>query len=441
MGFLPPQALYTNILERFPVDVPGLREFGEVRRGYTSCTLERITEKPELLLLPGGAFELRPWAAIGDAITKGIASTLGLPEPVNKEDCPYISPYDPFFIPIDATANPFLPFAGTTKLIDFRIIGPVACIIEDPLPSIDIDKPAESFRSLAEPARIGIWPFWAPNPGFGKLGPLFFEPFIFNDNPERIVPFSPPGDCYGRSGTGASISGTGLLKLRATTAGYYTDRNFFDRQWILKEREFIRKYNMNGRFEMPWRPDRASFPIDPNNIKKFVSSPITPYTFFSTNIVTGNCAEDVMMPYLRCADHIMHYKPTEIKALRFYYFAISQTVTYDPVNTLPPCQAVPRLNPPEMTLLHMTVDCNHDIMSILKLICSRSLVNGPCRNNKVYDNLGEVPDSLPRNDSLESECFDEVGAYTTYIGDLENFFSQTAQVIGQANSIDEFLIL
>lgn len=444
MAFTPPKAFFTNIIPRSALGTGNIPVIGEIAEGYTFCTLDRIAEKPELLLLPAGAYELRPYAEIGSAITSGIAKTLGLKQPAPTDRCSYISPYDPFAIPVSATANPFARIGpGEIKLIDFQIIGPIACIIEDPLPSIDFSRPAESFRSLAEPVRIGIWPFWAPNPGFGKLGPLFFEPFIFNSNPERIQPFASAGDCYGFSGTGAAAGRPPQESMTATIAGYYTDRNFFDRQWILKEREFIRKYNMNGRFEMPWNPDRATFPIEPGNIKKFKPSPITPYSFFSTNIITGNCAEDVMMPYLRCADHIMHYKPTEIKALRFYYFALSQAVYYSPTGTIPgTCPPpTPVLLPPEMTLLHMTVDCNHEIMSILKLICSRSIVNGPCRDDREYPNLGEVPDGLPRNDTLESECFDEVGAYTTYIGELENYFSATAQSIAQANNINEFLIL
>ena len=292
---------------------------------------------------------------------------------------------------------------------------------------------------MEEPLRIGIWPFWAPNPGFGKLGPLFFEPFIFNSNPPPIPSASYLAPNCARLGTGydegllgPNLPGSPGLAT-ATIAGYHTDRNFFDRQWILKEREYIRKYNSLGRFETPWKPNRASFPIDPDSIKDFVPSPITPYTFFSTNILTGACAEDVMMPYLRCADHIMHFKPTEIKALRFYYFAVTNTVTYTPTALPPPapCAGI-TVNPPEVTLLHMTVDANHDIMSILKLLCSREIVNGPCTKDREYSNLGEIPDP-PRDDTLSAECFNEKDAYDTYIGELEDFFTNSAAGIASGD--------
>ena len=439
MAFVAPDALLTSLVPR----VGALNPLGEVVRGYTPCTLERIAENPTLGLLPAGAYEIKPYSLGVTDIMTDIANTLGLKPPVkDPEACSYISPFDPFAIPL--TAVPVFGFGTQIKITDFRIIGPIACIIEDPLPLLDFTKPAESLRSLEEPLRIGIWPFWAPNPGFGKLGPLFFEPFIFNSNPPPIAPRP-----YLSTGPAGCLSlGTGYDEgifpplpespglATATIAGYHTDRNFFDRQWILKEREYIRKYNSLGRFETPWKPNRASFPIDPDSIKDFVPSPITPYTFFSTNILTGACAEDVMMPYLRCADHIMHYKPTEIKALRFYYFAVTTTTTWTPLpatQIVPgtPC-ATPTPNPPEVTLLHMTVDANHDIMSILKLLCSREIVNGPCGDERKFDNLGKIPDP-PRDDTLSAECFNEKDAYDTYIGELENFFTDSAAGIASGD--------
>jgi hypothetical protein len=354
-------------------------------------------------LIPAGVYEFKPVVPPVSGVVQSVLDKIGqLPEtpPI------YVSPYDNFTLPV--TAIPTFP---NEFISGMTITGPIACMLEEPLPVLEgIGK---TLRSLAETLRIGISPWWAPG--------LFFDPFVSIQYPQPPIPPAPIGSPSGQ--------GPGYLSYSANISGYYTDRNWTDREWVLKEPDVVARYNIQGRFTKPAK--NLKYPLNPKSIKKFEPSAITPYTFFSTNIITSACAEEVMMPYLRCAEHIIQYKPSEIRMMRFYFLVVIDSVIYPPYTPPPfgaPINSIPLKTP---FVAHMTVDAQHDWVSIFKLLCSNILVNGPCNTNRIYEDLNDVPDTPPGDPGLASECFKidrDFSEYNQELLDLFNNFIQTNTV-------------
>lgn len=348
-------------------------------------------------LIPAGVYEFKPVIPPKPEFITNLLTKVGqLPEvpPV------YISPYDNFLLPV--TAIPSFP---NEFISGMTITGPIACMLEDPLPLLEgFDK---TLRSLGETLRIGVSPWWAPG--------LFFDPFVTVQYPQPFIPPAPTGTPSGQ--------GPGYLSYTVNISGYYTDRNWTDRQWILKEADVVAKYNINGRFTKPAK--NIKYPLNPASIKDFRASEITPFTFFSTNILTSACAEEVMLPYIRCAEHIIQYKPSEIRAMRFYFLVVIDSVIYPPY--VPPA-VQPAIILKTPFIAHMTVDSNHDWMSIFKLLCSHLLVNGPCRENRVYEDLNDVPDTPSGDPGLSSECYTTNKDFSEYNQELTDLFDEFIQI-------------
>lgn len=352
-------------------------------------------------LIPAGVYEFKPAIPPKPSFIQSLLNKIGqLPEtpPV------YISPYDDFLLPVTAVATfPEEYISGMT------ITGPIACMLEDPLPVLEGFE--KTLRSLAATLRVGISPWWAPG--------LFFDPFVRVVYPQPPIPPAPVGN--------PTIPGTGpgYKTYTANIQGYYTDRNWTDRQWVLKEYDVVAKYNINGRFTKPAK--NIKYPLDPRSIVNFQPSEITPYTFFSTNLFTGACAEEVMLRYIRCAEHIIQYKPTEIRSMRFYFLVVIDSVIYPGYLPPPLGSPVPSVILKTPFVAHMTVDANHDWLSIFKLLCSNKLVSGPCRSNKVYEDLNDVPKVPPGDPDLSSECYTTNRDFSEYNQELTDLFDNFIQ--------------
>ena len=350
-------------------------------------------------LIPAGVYELKPVIPPIPGVISNLLNKIGkLPEtpPV------YVSPYDNFVLPV--TAIPTFP---NEYISGMTITGPIACMLEEPLPVLEgIGK---TLRSLGETLRIGISPWWAPG--------VFFDPFM---NVSYAQPPIPPAPVGAPPGTGP-----GYLSYTANIQGYYTDRNWTDREWVLKEADVVARYNIQGRFTKPAK--NIKYPLNPKSIVNYQPSAITPYTFFSTNIITSACAEEVMLPYLRCAEHIIQYKPSEIRMMRFYFLVVIDSVIYPPY--LPPPLGAPINSIPLKTpfVAHMTVDSQNDWMSMFKLICSHKLVSGPCKKNRVYNDLNNVPDTPPGDPNLSSACYTTNKDFSEYNQELTDIFDQFIQ--------------
>lgn len=346
--------------------------------------------------IPAGIYEFKPVPPLAPEFIRKLLGKMGsLPEkpPI------YVSPYDNFLLPVTAIPIPVVP---NCYISGMTITGPIACMLEDPLPVLSFPK---ALRSLGATMRIGISPWWAPG--------LFFEPFVRVTYPQPYIPPAP---------VSASPSGTGpgYKSYTVNIQGYHTDRNWTDREWITKEKDVIAKYNINGRWIKPWKPGREQFPISALSIRKLVPSAITPYTFFSTNILTAAACEEVMIPYLRCAEHIMSYKPSEIKAMRFYYLVMIDSVIYPPYT--PPAAPPPSIIIKTPYIAHMTVDAQNDWMGAFKMIVAQRLCNGPCERGQ-YDDMNKVPDK-EGTDELETMCFRDEADLEEYILELQNNFQE-----------------
>ena len=347
--------------------------------------------------IPAGFFELKPVIPPLNSAIQNLLDKIG----VKPEKPPvYISPYDNFTLPVTASAN--IPNEFITNM---SITGPIACMLEDPLPSL---KFPDALRSLEQAIRIGISPWWAPG--------LFFEPFVrINPVTAPVVP-SPVTVI-------PSGAGPGYPTFTSNISGYYTERNWTDREWILKESDVIAKYNINGRFVKPWKPNNQEYPIDTMSINRYRPSLITPLTYYATNILTGSTIEEVMIPYIRCAEHVMSYKASEIRSMRFYFLITIDSVIYPPYT--------PILQPPPPSIIlktpfiaHMSVDTNNDWMSMLKILVANQVANGPCDGTeRIYDDLDDVPPKEGTED-LESQCFAIEKETDEYIKLLEDDFAK-----------------
>lgn len=346
--------------------------------------------------IPAGQWELKPVIPPVPSLLTKIQSKLGiLPETEPK----YISPYDNFLLPVTA----IVPIPSIHEFISgMTITGPIACMLEDPLPVLSFP---DALRSLGSIMRIGISPWWAPG--------LFLDPFVRVTYPMPYIPPSP-------TSVSPSGAGPGYKTFTVNIGGYHTDRNWTDREWILKEKDVIAKYNINGRWIKPWKPGNESYPINPLQINKLVGSAITPFTFFSTNLLTSAVCEEVMLPYLKCAEHIMAYKPSEIRSMRFYYLIMIDSVFYPPYTPpAPPPPSIPIKTP---YIAHMTVDAQNDLMGMFKMIASQRLCNGPCDNGQ-YEDMNKVPPKEGTS-QLETECYREELNFDEYTEELNSIFTE-----------------
>lgn len=394
---------------------------------YTTDTAIRIAEAGDLsaaLLIPRGVYELKPPIPPLNSLIQQVRDLTGiLPEkpPV------YISPYDSFTQYI--TVVPSVP---NEKISNVSILGPFACFLEDPLP--EITNPLKTLRSFETALRIGVSPWWAPG--------LFFEPYVSAFDSSSLIDagtglpiVSPEGLSYPIPPSPVTVSpsgdGPGWTFYNTKISGYYTERNWTDREWILKHRDVYARYNINGRFTMPG--NKVKMPLYRENIKDLRASAITPYTFFSQSVFTAGCIEEVMLPYLRCAEQIIQWKPSEIKMMRFYFIIFVDSVIYLPYT--PPFQSPPpSIIVKTPIVCHMTVDSQNDLLGILKLLCANALVgHGNC-DPQVYDDLNNVPDRSQGGDDLESECFRIDDDFDAGIENLNaKFSSEIGKFIGDDN--------
>lgn len=366
--------------------------------------------------IPAGLYELKPVIPPLPKTITDLAAKLKItiPEPPEPR---YISPYQEVVLPI--TAVPTFPYE---KICNITVTGPIACMLESPLPVL---KFPTILRSLDQITRIGISPWWAPG--------LFFEPFMNRVVATSVPPVIPnPLSVAFFGGVGNLAPLDGYLTFTTTLTGYHTDRNWTDREYILKEKDVIAKYNINGKFtrELPTSNFREKFPIKTESINKYAASAITPYTFFAANPFGGGAVEEVMIPYFRCAEAILGFKNSEILAMRFYYVITIDSVIYDPTFGPAPIPSKPIRTP---ILAHMTVDSNNDWMGILRLLIAHTLVDGPCQkqdeegNNLTY---GDTP-IPPEDPSLNVVCYRTEKEFEQANQELSDYLNNVVEELGR----------
>ena len=383
---------------------------------YTLPTLARIIQENDLsaaALVPFG-IEIKPLLPPISRLIQYIQGEVGS---LFEEPPAYISPWDTFIKPIRVIPH----FPLHEKVTGFQLIGPIGCIAEDPIPYLNQEN---SRKSEGEVTRVGYWNYWAPG--------LFIEPFVQNlyaPGYESLSPFSllDPESLLGpiapapttapgfyRGGVG-SVQPDGYPLMERNLFGYYTDRNFYDREYILKYRDELLKINMEGVFRKDWNPSfgRETYPVNPKSIKEPVESNVNPFTFYCANAYGGSKVEEVAREYFRCAEYILGYKASEIQRLRFYFIAVMDSCIYPPYFPFTPVPASIPWRTAE--LMHMTVDVNNDLQGIGRYLDAQKLVDGPCGRDPISGNE-TTPDP-----SLSSECFRPTGEFTEGVESLNNY--------------------
>jgi len=215
----------------------------------------------KLLGLPAGDYEFKP-----------IVEALPDAEPT------YVKPYQSFSLTVEA-----IPTLPNEVITNFTVTGPSYCILEEPRPSFD------TTRSFDTEFEIPASPLW--------VGPLYNEPFVFNSE------FS----------TGASPI--------VTISGYFSERNFYDREWLLRLPDSIVKVSGNGvQYETLEVIKAQEELFDPSMLVKTYPSGISAENFYPLSFADAKLYDAAVMEewIKRCSD-IISYKPSDIMKLRVFF--------------------------------------------------------------------------------------------------------------------------
>ena len=229
------------------------------------------------VVTPGvGSFELRPLAYenMAEAVENGDVSSV--------DD--YISPYQVFSLTV--TAIPTLPDEIILN-VSFDPIPPVPAftpfkaIIEEPNPVTLVSR-----TGAEKPQEILPSPNWNP--------PLVNEEFI------------------------QTLGGV----TTATIGGYYTEKAFYDREWVLKFPDVIARISGAGVRYLKYEKIPQGVPFDPLlfDTAPIAPSSITPATWYSLTKADAEILDAPQMAqYLEQTSGIVSYKASEIRKLRFFY--------------------------------------------------------------------------------------------------------------------------
>ena len=251
---------------------------------------------------------------------------------------PYVSTYDVFTVPItfEVDSMDWLAAAQLYGPNGVPIITGVRCRLlccefESPLPSdgklqVDWQAGNPKIKGLKlNPAGLPIW----------RIGALQ-EPHVYGSTPiASLTSLNPLGDYTAISQPSFptpedSAGETFTYKVQ----GYFTERNFFDREWITQWGPFRIKVDAFGAyFQNP-----ATYAIPPLELTPFNWIPFenwTPDLFYQPNLGLANKIDaPTIERFIKGATTILQYKPSEIGSLRFYfYFQTTTNVDISPITT------------------------------------------------------------------------------------------------------------
>jgi hypothetical protein len=220
---------------------------------------------------------------------------------------PYVSTYDIFEIPLKFTLD-FLDISSSTTggptlivQVNARLL---SCQLESPLP-IDGKKRTDvkNGKSLATEAK-----FASVGQAIWSAG-NFKEPFVIGSGfPGRMD-----------NALGTTMLYPGVEEAEFKVSGYFTERNFFDREWITKWGPLSVKCDAFGAYlQNPLKPL-----LNPLEIKFLDWIPITTWTpdqFYQENIgLASKFDANIIQPYINRCTNVISYKPSEISSLRYYF--------------------------------------------------------------------------------------------------------------------------
>lgn len=196
-----------------------------------------------------------------------------LPDGEGGPNANYISTYQPFTLAVSAI--PTAPLEVITSLT----ITLKSCVLEDPLPG------SETTRSLDAPLKIKVSPFWAPG--------LFLEPLV------------------------VTTPGAGGV---CTISGYFTERNWYDREIVVSYLNAVTRFTSDGFFYAPLENFPTNLPFDLKKINIPLPSGVNINTFYPLTIAAAYKTEsEILEGYFNSIGQVISYKGTDIKKLRFYF--------------------------------------------------------------------------------------------------------------------------
>ena len=219
----------------------------------------------EVALLSQGDYEFFPRlgaVALAEAVANG--------ELTGNDD--FIGTYQGFSMSVEAI--PTFP----DEVITNHALTMTHCILEDPLPGADPSR-----TGAEEGLEIPVSPYW--------VAPLFMEPTV------------------------SVVGGFGNV---ATISGYFSERNFYDREWVLGYDNGVMRFTSEG----------ITYSDSPNILRNFALSALTKTLSSSINVntfypITLPAAQqwgpEIMQGYIGAANNVISYKPSEIKKLRFFF--------------------------------------------------------------------------------------------------------------------------
>lgn len=228
---------------------------------------------------------------------------------------PYISIYEDFNLPISFQPTRIIPGSSPPRLETISSITckMTECKVESPQP---FDNPSITQPDSVNPIKAILkLPKFQPDRLLYYKGKLFFEPkvlgqttagFVSISEVEAITTFKKPlpGEVQ-----------------NFTIKGYFTERNFYDREWIVQRGFLLYKINSNGVYwNCPLIDQLIGSMIGINKAKWFYSQAWTPDQFFQpTKELAKKYDSSGVTKYVQGATKIIQYKPSEIGSLRFYF--------------------------------------------------------------------------------------------------------------------------
>ena len=271
-------------------------------------------------VMPGGTDP-----SLAGRVPPGIKTYQLRPSPLNVTDLfksrkyadnnvPYISIYQDFILPITFQPTRIIPGSVPQQLESILAVTckMTECKVEAPQP---FDNPSITEPDPKNPGKARLrLPKFEPSRLLYYKGSNFFEPKILGQTTAAFVSISEV------EGITSYTGGPGVPQ-NYTVKGYFTERNFYDREWIVQWGFLLYKINSNGVYwNAPLLDQLIGSMTGINKAKWFYSKSWTPDQFFQPS---KELAKKYDGPgtekYIKGAKKIIQYKPSEIGSLRFYF--------------------------------------------------------------------------------------------------------------------------
>lgn len=267
----------------------------------------------------------------------------------------YLNTYDIFAIPITFSPDFFEQLQASpdvAEIISVRSIF-LGCELESPLKGKDADNATEyryvnsrTGKAYKRKPKINNSDYYDEAKQVWKPV-LCQEPAVFGITPVPMSALAPAGGEVIYPISPATSLGTEFTYF---ITGYFTERNFFDREWITEwgvktdgtSLPYRIKVDCYGAyFQDPNTysnagnsgTDIAATELEDKHWIKFADWNVD--DFYESDIGKAGVIDNPRIErYVRGATKVLQYKPSEIGSLRFYFYFYVEADTYSPVSIL-----------------------------------------------------------------------------------------------------------